>query len=241
MLQRLIGCLLAMSISQSICYSQDSTSPRQSAQKLKGEISVELDYLIALPEGYEKQEKWPLLLFLHGSGERGSDLNRVKVHGPPKLIEEGRKLPFIVVSPQCPAETRWHALELSRLLDEIVEKYQVDEDRICVTGLSMGGFGTWALATHTPERFAAIVPVCGGGDRQFAKGLKSLPTWVFHGKLDKAVPVERSIEMVEAMKKAGGDPKLTIYPEAGHDSWTETYNSPELYEWILKQKRVSKD
>lgn len=205
----------------------------QTEQKLQREIVVQLDYLLSLPEGYETKEQWPLMLFLHGAGERGDNLDLVKVHGPPKLIAAGKEMPFIVVSPQCPKDRWWNAVELTALLDEIIEKYDVDESRIYVTGLSMGGFGTWNLAMYTPKRFAAIAPICGGGDRQFGKHLKHLPAWIFHGAKDSAVPVERSIEMAKAIKDRGGDPKLTIYPEANHDSWTKTYENPELYKWFL--------
>ncbi len=213
----------------------------QKSAKLKRPVTVEMDYLISLPKDYEKQEKWPLILFLHGAGERGDDLELVKVHGPPKLVEQGKAFPFIVVSPQCPKGRWWHAMELSALLDEIEEKYKVDADRIYVTGLSMGGFGTWDLAMYAPKRFAAIAPICGGGDRQFGKALKDIPAWVFHGAKDRAVPVERSVEMVEAIKSNGGDAKLTIYPDAQHDSWTETYDNPELYQWFLKHQRINNE
>ena len=109
-----------------------------------------------------------------------------------------------------------------------------------MTGMSMGGFGTWSLAAYQPDRFAAIVPICGGGDPYWAKRFAHIPAWVFHGAKDPAVPLERSQKMVEALKKNGGDPKFTIYPDAGHDSWTETYANPQLYEWLLQQKRTAK-
>ncbi|MBT5020168.1 prolyl oligopeptidase family serine peptidase [bacterium] len=208
----------------------------QTSKKLNRSLEIELDYLLSLPENYESKDEWPLILFLHGAGERGDNLDRVKIHGPPKLIASGEKLPFIVVSPQCPKDRWWNAVELTALLDEIVEKHNVDESRIYVTGLSMGGFGTWSLAMYSPKRFAAIAPICGGGDRQFGKYLKDIPAWIFHGAKDSAVPVQRSIEMAEAIKKSGGDPKLTIYPEANHDSWTESYANPELYDWFLSHR-----
>ena len=128
----------------------------------------------------------------------------------------------------------------SALLDEIIEKYKVDQDRIYLTGLSMGGFGTWALAAHAPNRFAAIVPICGGGDPSRTKRIARIPAWVFHGGKDPTVPLEMSQKMVEALKKNGGDPKFTIFPDAGHDSWTQAYDTPELYEWLLQQKRMPK-
>jgi predicted peptidase len=213
----------------------------QRPAKLETTVPVSLDYLLYLPPDYEKQEKWPLLLFLHGSGERGDNLDLVKVHGPPKLIAAGKDFPFIVVSPQCPKERRWEPIELTALLDDIVRRYHVDEDRISVTGLSMGGFGTWRLAAYTPHRFAAIVPICGGGEKYWVRSHVNLATWAFHGAKDTGVPVERSTVLIEELKKRGGKPKLTIYPEAGHDSWTATYDNPELYKWLLEQRRVKKE
>jgi predicted peptidase len=177
------------------------------------------------------------LLFLHGAGERGDNLDLVKRHGPPKLIEAGKEFPFIVVSPQCPADKWWEPIELVALLDAIGQKYKVDPDRVYVTGLSMGGFGTWHLAAYAPERLAAIAPICGGGEIYWAKRFAHLPVWAFHGAKDTGVPLERSQVMVDELKKLGGHPKFTIYPEAGHDAWTATYDNPQLYEWLLAQKR----
>lgn len=211
----------------------------QRAAKLDRPFRVQMNYLIYLPEEYEERESWPLLLFLHGSGERGDDLERVKVHGPPKLIGQGKNFPFIVVSPQCPKNYRWQAAELATLLDQIEEDHNVDSDRVYVTGLSMGGFGTWALASFAPHRFAAIAPVCGGGETYWVRDLTHLPTWVFHGGKDQTVPVRRSQEMVDALEKKKGNVKLTVYPEADHDSWTETYDNPDFYRWLLEQKRPS--
>ncbi|MFC1476880.1 prolyl oligopeptidase family serine peptidase [candidate division KSB1 bacterium] len=197
-----------------------------------------IQYLLYLPVDYDsKGEAQPLMLFLHGAGERGDNIELVKKHGPPKLLEQGRQFPFIVVSPQCPAGAWWPPGALDLLLKEICGRLNVDENRIYLTGLSMGGYGTWALAVEYPERFAAIAPVCGGGDPEKADTIKHLPAWVFHGGKDTVVPIERSREMVDALKKAGADVQFTIYPEAGHDSWTETYNNPELYEWFLKHRR----
>jgi predicted peptidase len=200
-------------------------------------------YLLFLPEGYGQTDKrWPLMLFLHGAGERGNDLNKVKVHGPPKIVQTKKDFPFILVSPQCPEGVWWNdKLDvLINLLDDIEAHYNVDTERVYLTGLSMGGFGTWALASKYPDRFAAAAPICGGGMRIMAYGLKDVPIWAFHGGKDPVVPVEESKEMVAAVKARGGDAKLTIYPEAQHDSWTETYNNPELYTWFLKHRKVKK-
>jgi predicted peptidase len=201
-------------------------------------VKVKLGYLLYLPKGYGKGEKaWPLVLFLHGAGESGRDLKRVKKHGPPKLIEGGKDFPFIVVSPQSPGRG-WNPQALAALVDDVAGKYKVDKDRIYVTGLSMGGFGTWALASAYPHKFAALVPICGGGDPAQARKIKDLPIWVFHGAKDRVVPPRLSEAMVKALKGAGAkNVKYTLYPDAGHDSWTEAYNDPKLWEWLLEQKR----
>ncbi len=213
---------------------------KHSAQLLQQDITVTLPYLICLPRGYEQEGRaWPLLLFLHGSGERGSNLRLVATHGPPQQVEEGRQFPFILVSPQCPAGHWWSFTTLDLLLREIVARYAVDENRIYVTGLSMGGFATWTLAMEFPDRFAAIVPISGGGIPHRARLLTNLPIWAFHGAKDPIIPLAYSQEMVNAVNAAGGDATLTIYPDAGHDAWTETYNNPDLYEWLLHQRLQS--
>jgi predicted peptidase len=214
----------------------------QQARTFEAEIrkQVRLDYLLYLPEGYRRsRRRWPLVIFLHGAGERGDDVEKVKLHGPPLLVEKGRSFPFILVSPQCP-ERQWWSGEpeaLAALLDEIERDYRVDPDRIYLTGLSMGGAGTWALAAMQPDRFAAIAPVCGPANPKTAGRIKHLPIWVFHGAKDNTVPLKASGDMVAALKAEGADPKFTIYPEAGHDSWTATYNNPGLYEWLLSHRR----
>lgn len=225
---------------------QATNKNQSSALKIKtldAKLPVKLSYLISVPENYDQQEKWPLLLFLHGAGERGDDIEMVKRHGPPKLVEAGRDLPFIVVAPQCPENRWWEPMSLSALLDDVESNYQVDKSRIYVTGLSMGGFGTWSLAAHSPERFAAIAPICGGGDSfSTAYRIKNqIPIWVFHGAKDSVVPLKRSEEIVNAFKRLKvDDVKFTIYPNAGHDSWTTTYNNDKLYDWMLQQKRAIK-
>src|SRR5262249_9170015 len=149
------------------------------------------------------------------------DLSLVKKHGPPKLVDAGKNYPFIIVSPQAP-RFGWDAATLNALVDEVASKYRVDKDRLYVTGLSMGGFGTWALAAAYPNKFAAIAPICGGGDPAEVKKIKDLPIWVFHGAKDPVVPLKSSESMVQALKDAGAENvKFTVYPEANHDSWTE--------------------
>lgn len=211
---------------------------KQTSHKFSKEVKIDLsaNYLLYLPKDYSENEKeYPLVLFLHGAGERGDDLEKVKIHGLPKLINQGEDFPFIVVSPQCPDLMLWNTDVLSSLLDEIEENYRIDKNRIYVTGLSMGGHGTWNLAIAEPNRFAAIAPVCGWADTSNACLIAHIPIWVFHGAKDNVVPVKASEDMVSALRKCGSDVKLTIYPEANHDSWTETYNNNDLYKWFLEQ------
>jgi predicted peptidase len=204
---------------------------------------VRLHYLLYLPQAYRANadERWPLIVFLHGSAGRGDDLELVKIKGIPRIVEQQPGFPFIVLSPQCPEEQVWidHLLTLRVLLDQIVAQCAVDADRIYLTGFSMGGTGTWALAITRPEQFAAIAPICGRGLPDRARALKDLPAWVFHGAEDTVVPLEESERMVEALKACGGSVRFTVYPGVGHDSWTQTYDDPELYKWFLQHPRKS--
>ncbi len=203
-----------------------------------------MGYLLFLPAAYGENGhlRWPLILFLHGAGERGSDLERLRGHGLTRILEErADSFPFVVVSPQCPAETRWvdHLDTLSALLDEVVRTHAIDEQRVYLTGMSMGGAGAWALALRYPDRFAAVAPICGPRLRQAEIAermhvLRDTPVWVFHGAKDEVVPLEHSMAMADALERAGGNVRLTVYPEAGHDAWTETYANPALYEWFLQ-------
>jgi predicted peptidase len=241
-------------------------SPHRFETTLTRKVSME--YLLHLPEGYQADtsRRWPLILFLHGAGERGNDLNKVAVHGPPKLVSrqvrtrkgespeekaarqtaaELLRKNFIIASPQCPSNTRWHAQELAALLDEVEKSLRVDRQRIYLTGLSMGGYGTWDLGLGLPERFAALAPIRGGlntitpllNRRHPTRGpiQRDLPIWIFHGEKDGTVPPEESHRAVDLLKRLGcRNVKLTTYPEAGHDSWTATYENPELYRWFLE-------
>jgi predicted peptidase len=213
----------------------------QTAKRFKTKFvqKVNLPYLLYLPKDYKQQKSLPLVMFLHGAGERGENLDLVKIHGIPKRIEEGQEFPFIAVSPQCPEDSWWtRELEpLKLLLDTLIEAYKVDKKRIYLTGLSMGGFGTFHLAGLYPKYFAAIAPICGGGHGSFAANLKNIPTWVFHGDADEIVPIQESQRMVNAVKRAGGKAKFTIYKGVGHDSWTQTYDNPKFYEWLLSHSK----
>ncbi len=218
---------------------QHVVAQNQTEQKISIVRKTKLNFLLWLPGDYkkEKQKTFPLLIFLHGSGERGDSLDLVKMHGPPSFVENRPDFPFITVSPQCPKGTRWNAEDLQVMLEKLITKYRIDPARIYLTGLSMGGFGTWAWACKNPDQFAAIAPVCGGGDVQFARELKNTPVWAFHGEADPVVPVKRTIEMVEAVNEKGGSARITLYPGIGHDSWVNAYNDPELYKWLLEHVR----
>jgi len=201
-------------------------------------VNIRAPYLIYLPEDYRTHKRvWPLVLFLHGAGERGANIELVKRHGPPKLAAAGRQFPFILVSPQCPVDEYWSVSVLKALLDRILAKYRVDRSRIYLTGISMGGNGTWRMAMAYPDLFAALAPVCGWGDSTRVAPLTAIPVWAFHGRKDQVVAFERGESMVTALTAAGGNVKFTVYPEAGHDSWTETYDNPELYGWLMEQKK----
>lgn len=245
-----VGLLLGL-LTATISMAQE-TKPdaAQQVRKFSKQLTrtVTLEYLLFLPKGAEAdaQKKWPLLLFLHGAGERGSDIWRVAVHGPPKIVRDRPDFPFIVVSPQCPAGQRWSDDDVLALLDDVLERYPVDRQRVYLTGLSMGGYGTWSLGLAHPERFAAIVPICGGGDPlkillaspDKVPALRTLPVWAFHGAKDPVVKLVESERMVEALRKIGArQVELTVYPEAQHDSWTETYANPKLYDWLLSHRR----
>jgi predicted peptidase len=200
-----------------------------------------LRYLLYLPPGYGEgsELKWPLILYLHGVGERGDNLNLLMKHGIPKVVENRHDLPFVTVSPQCPDDTFWfeHYERIKALLDQVLKTYDVDVSRIYLTGNSMGGYGTWGLAMAFPERFAAIAPICGGGIPEKVCVLKNVPVWAFHGEKDDRVDLSESQKMVDELKACGGDVRLTVYPNVGHDSWTQTYDNPELYEWFLQNVR----
>jgi predicted peptidase len=199
-------------------------------------------YLLYLPKDYAANDvKRPLLLFLHGRGESDGPLSLVKKWGPPRLIERGESFPYVVVSPQCPrSPVSWPNTDqqslLLALLEYVTQTCKVDTDRIYLTGLSMGGYGSWRLAADHPERFAAVVPICGAGKPEDAPKLKWLPMWVWHGAADRTVPLKRSTEMVEAIKQAGGTNILfTVLEGIGHNSWEAAYASPDLYRWLDKQ------
>ncbi len=199
-----------------------------------------LSYLTHEPPGFADDRR-PGLLFLHGSAERGSDLKLLTRTAIPALLERGANLPFVTIAPQCPAQSTWTEWTpaLLDLLEQLVPELAINADRLYLTGISMGGYGAWQLAATAPERFAALAPICGGGDVAWAPRLKALSTWAFHGAQDPIVSVNESRAMVEALESVGASVRLTVYEDLGHDCWTRAYEDPELYSWMLGIKRSS--
>jgi predicted peptidase len=201
-------------------------------------------YVLFVPHGYQGDKEYPLILFLHGAGERGDDgeLPVKQVIGNAiKFKSADKSFPFFVIFPQCKPKGNWKAggPDADRalaILDEVMKEYKIDGKRLYLTGLSLGGAGTWSLAAAHPEKWAAIAPVCGFGDPASADKIKHIPCWCFHGDEDKAVPVKKSREMIDALKKVGGQPRYTELEHVGHNSWDPAYVTPELYPWLLAQR-----
>lgn len=213
-----------------------------SAQELKGEFkktvkeNLKLSYILDIPEGVKN---YPLILFLHGAGERGEDMEKVKAHSPftyKNLMNEK----VAILAPQCPNGVYWDTKAVYELLQEVIKKYPVDKSRIYLTGLSMGGWGSWKLADEHPEIFAAIAPVCGPMHRpahsRACETLKDKPVWIFHGALDDIVPLENSTSMYQKLKSCSGNVQYTIFEGDNHNSWDSAYSDPKLYEWMLSQR-----
>ncbi len=193
--------------------------------------------LVFEPAAAPPEGGWPLLLSLHGVHERGHDLSLVRRHGPPRAVDAWPDFPFLLVAPQCPSGQTWSVGRLTALLDAVAAHHPVDPDRVYLTGLSMGGYASWALAVEHPYRFAAVAPVCGGGDPRRAGRLRRLPVWAFHGRRDPVVPVAASREMVDALRRCGAPVRYTEFPDAGHDVWTAAYGDRRLYDWFLSHRR----
>jgi predicted peptidase len=209
-----------------------------------------IDYLLYLPTGYGRRQaaRWPLILFLHGAGERGDDPSLLMHTALPRALEHWDHFPFVVVSPQCPTRAWWQRdiHRLAQLLASVTGTLAVDPGRVYLTGVSMGGYAAWHLGACYPERFAAVAPICGYGLRsqgfpQRVCALKDVPVWAFHGEQDDVVPPAASQTLVDTLRACGGDVRLTIYPETGHDAWTRTYADPALYDWLLAQAKPGDD
>lgn len=194
------------------------------------------EYLLYIPDSYNEKKtyKWPIVIFLHGVGEIGNNINEIRNVGLPKVVK-GKQ--FVMIAPQCTASW-WNTNVLQQLYKEVLKKYHVDSSRVYLTGLSMGGYGTWNWAQTSPDKFAAIVPICGVGTPSQACVLKKMPTWAFHNANDPTVAVSGSRDMVNALKVCGSDlVKYTESPTGGHDAWTNAYADPALYTWLLQQKK----
>jgi len=242
-MKRVLFIIAILSIATSN-WAQDTATAGEQAALVWDTGDFRFHYLLFLPADYgdDPDRRWPLIFFHHGSGQRGSDANRVKVHGPPKIVEEDPDFPFIVLSPQVPLGdvSSDKAVEgFAQLLGNVVENYAVDERRIYMTGLSMGGYNTWALAHFLPPIFAALAPIAAGYLDYVAADcrVRDVPIWVFNGGRDTAVPFEDGERMVNEMRACGADIRFTAYENAHHiATWERAYGDPELYDWFLSHQ-----
>jgi predicted peptidase len=217
---------------------------RLEVRRLRRDVRAELEYLVHIPTGSPPAEGHPLVLFLHGRGERET-LDHVASFGPPAIARETPDFPWAVVAPRCPPERGWETGELLAVLDEAEETMPVDRSRVVLTGLSMGGYGCWALVMTAPERFAAVVPICGGAPVAMPRllppsridALRRVPIRAFHGADDPVVAVDDSAWIVGELRALGCDVQFTVYPGVGHDSWTRTYADPALWAWLERVRR----
>lgn len=221
------------------CASQ--TIPNLIDAKIETVTHETLSYYLYYPEEYETQpqKKFPILLFLHGGGESGDSLVAIKRNGPPKMIIEGKKFPFLILAPQNPYQKKWwNTRAVNQLLDSIVSTNRIDQSRIYLTGLSRGGGAAWEMAVQYPNKFAALAVVCGMTPVPYASWInKKLPIWVFHGEEDKSIPISESETMVDRLKGMGYEVKFTRYPGVGHNSWIQAYQTDALYEWFMNQQK----
>ena len=198
-------------------------------------------YVEYLPADYDEENTYPLVFFLHGAGERGEDPDVAMRHGYMKHVrEQGAEYPFIFIAPQCPMDKYWgcYTESLIAFLEDMIATHAVDEDRVYLTGLSMGGTGTWMLAMACPEKFAAIAPICGTGICWYGEALKDVPVYAYHGDADAIVPVAESVNMVARVNAGGGNAQVKICYGVGHDAWEEAYKGDELWKWMLAHRRI---
>jgi len=241
--------------------SSDCSSAAENRDRFEARVyqdgDYKLPYRLLRPKYDDAKKKYPLVIFLHGAGERGDDNQKQLVHGMNDFASDEimAKYPTFLMAPQCPegekwADVDWGAMSstlpekpsrslaaVMKAADALQKEFPIDAGRIYITGLSMGAYGVWDALARWPEKFAAAAPVCGGGDPAYASKMTDVPIWAFHGDEDKAVKVQRSREMIAALKATGATPKYTEYPGVGHDSWTRTYSDPALYEWLFVQRR----
>lgn len=201
----------------------------------------DINYVIRYPNGYEEEKKYPVILMLHGSGTRGTDPNMLLKNASFTVTERCfADFPFIMVAPQCHTNTWFDIFEsLKRFAVMIAGESYTDRERLYLMGVSMGGYGAWQLAMSLPELFAAIVPICGGGMYWNAGRLANVPVWAFHGGKDATVFPEESQKMVDAVNRHGGEAKLTVFPENGHNAWDDTFSKKEVFDWLLSNKNTN--
>lgn len=227
------------------------------AREWKAPNGTALKYRFSAPASVVAGKTYPLVLFLHGAGERGDDNTAQLKHGVLPILKGAESLgdPCFLIAPQCPTDRWWapidhESMDLSAadkpnalletvlaLVDQTMKDEPIDPKRFYVTGISMGGFGTWDLLGRVPEKIAAAMPICGGGDPSLVARFKNVPIWAFHGEADTTVPVKGTRDMIAALEKAGGKPKSTYYPGVSHDSWTQTYANPEVIHWMFAHRR----
>jgi predicted peptidase len=248
-------CALAFIVMSSVVSATDNRDRFEARTFADGDYK--LPYRLLKPKDYDAKKNYPLVIFLHGAGERGDDNEKQLVHGLNDFASDEimTKYPAFVIAPQCPSDEAWGGIsrlaktptpegKLTPALDatlkavaEMQKEFSIDDKRIYLTGLSMGGYGTWDALVKRPELFAAAALICGGGDTSHVSKCKDIPIWAFHGADDRIVPVEQSREMIEALKAAGASPKYTEYPGVGHHSWAQTYSNPDLYAWLFSQRK----
>jgi len=229
------------------CNSEDSVTQKDNQKGFQVEIrdSEGYNFLFFLPQNESESinGKLPAILFLHGIGERGNDLQILKREGLPKILDGDKNFPFIVISPQCPLSTEWYYTNednirsINIMLDDAIKRFPIDTTRIYITGLSMGGIGTWYFAINSPNRFAAMAPVAFRGDGWSPCPAIGIPAWGFHGALDNVIPLSSAQNIVDAFEACGGNITFTVYNDASHDCWTRTYNNSQLYSWFLNYKK----
>ena len=205
-----------------------------------GDGRAPLQAWLTLPRGYENggATAWPLVVFLHGSGERGSDLHQVRAHGPPRHAAAGREYPFVLCSPQLQAGSRWQPERLHTLLRVLQQRWRVDANRVIATGMSLGGHGVWDWAAAYPDDLAAMVPVCGYGNPTHVCRARQVPVRAYHGAADTVVPVAGQQACIDALRGCGGRADFIVYPGVGHNAWEPAYDDPELVPWLMKQARA---
>lgn len=232
-------------------------APAPVAREWTAKDETVVKYRFAEPATKEPGKLYPLVLFLHGAGERGTNNSSQLRHGIIPILEGAEALnqPVFLIAPQCPTGRYWSPINKNTgglaepdqpnalmdavlaLVDETAKTQPVDTQRIYVTGISMGGYATWDVLARQPKKFAAAIPICGGGDSSKAERFVDVPLWAFHGEADPVVPVKTTRDMISALEKAGGKPKVTYYPNVEHDSWTKTYSNPEVIQWLFAQRR----